>query len=239
MPKVELLTHERHKGLRLNLAAMKLHNAQVGNAMIIPSEFVEVQREFPIFFRKNLENGQFYACAMLGLEQNENLFLNSDGWDANYIPLSHVKGPFLIGFQKVESKDSEDKAFVYVDVESPYVNDSDGVALFDESGAGTETLDKISEVLAHLNQGVTESVEMFSAFSAAEIIEPLALSIQLDSGEKLAIEGIYTINEERVSELSAEALFELNKSGFLRHAFTIVNSLNNVKKLIDKKNNAL
>ena len=37
---------------------------------------------------------------MFGFDQQENLFLSVSGWDANYIPLTIQRRPFLIGFQE-------------------------------------------------------------------------------------------------------------------------------------------
>ena len=40
-----------------------------------PTEFAELQREYPIFLRKDHDNGDWQAVALLGFDQHENLFL--------------------------------------------------------------------------------------------------------------------------------------------------------------------
>ena len=102
MSNIELLDNVTHKDLKV----ITQNSAKLGDnnndAMIFANEFVEIQREYPIFLRKDPETGQFYASAMLGLEQNENLFLHNDRWMARYIPAVVARGPFLIGFQQKE-----------------------------------------------------------------------------------------------------------------------------------------
>lgn len=65
-----------------------------------PSEFAELQREYPIFLRRDADTGGWQSVALLGFEQHENLFLQGDRWNAAYLPGAAAKGPFLIGFQE-------------------------------------------------------------------------------------------------------------------------------------------
>jgi len=43
------------------------------------------------------------------------------------------------------------------------------------------------------------------------------------------------VEDQSTSEGPAEQLFELNRSGFLQGAYLVLASLNNVQKLIDRK----
>ena len=56
-----------------------------------------VQACYPIFFIKDGATGQFYPAAVFGFDENENLFLSDQGWDASYIPMMIRRHPFLIG----------------------------------------------------------------------------------------------------------------------------------------------
>ena len=67
--------------------------------MTFPLEFRNVQSNYPIFFIKDGDTGQFYPIALFGFEKDENLFLSDAGWDASYIPMMVKRQPFLIGFQ--------------------------------------------------------------------------------------------------------------------------------------------
>ena len=43
----------------------------------VPDEYADVQREYPIFFRKDPTNGEFASVALLGLQEGEKLVLEA------------------------------------------------------------------------------------------------------------------------------------------------------------------
>src|SRR5688572_32383070 len=100
MARHEKLNNIAHKNLRvLNRFGADLGD-NVGQVLTFPTEYEDVQREYPIFFRKESGTGEYQSVVLLGLEKNENLFLNGDRWDAHYIPGVIARGPFLIGFEE-------------------------------------------------------------------------------------------------------------------------------------------
>jgi len=46
---------------------------------------------------------------------------------------------------------------------------------------------------------------------------------------------LHSVSQQKLRNLTAEQLFELNRSGFLQGAYLVIASLNNVQKLIDRK----
>ena len=52
---------------------------------VFASEFDAVQREYPILFARTAD-GSLQGVAILGLARDENLFLDSERWDAAYVP---------------------------------------------------------------------------------------------------------------------------------------------------------
>ena len=67
----------------------------VNQALVVPSEFEQLQREYPILFRKDSDGG-FQAVAILGLDRGENLFLREGEWIARYIPATLRRGPLFL-----------------------------------------------------------------------------------------------------------------------------------------------
>src|SRR5690606_29018004 len=97
-----LLNNLSHQNLKVITRFGAEFGENVGSVLAFPTEFIELQKEYPILFRQNSETKRYQAVALLGLNQGENLFLNPDlgsGWAANYIPAAIAKGPFLIGRQ--------------------------------------------------------------------------------------------------------------------------------------------
>ena len=127
-----LLNNVSHQNLKVITRFGSEFGNNVGSVLAFPTEFIELQKEYPILFRRNLETQKFHAIALLGLSQSENLFLNPNigsGWSANYIPAIVAKGPFLIGFQSQDSGNSKTPV-IHIDLDHPTVSQEDGYPLF-------------------------------------------------------------------------------------------------------------
>lgn len=246
MPKHVLLNNVEHKDLKVRPGYSALYGDNVASTLTFPSEFGDVHKEYPILFQKNQETGLYQSIALLGFKKGENLFLSGEsddkngGWNANYVPGVIARGPFLIGFQDQSSQGgSEKEPVIHVDLESPRVSFVEGEPLFREYGGAAPYLEKISTILQGIHSGMSMSAVMFRMFEEFQLIEPIAIKIELNNGEKYSIEGNYTISEERLLSLDGAALEKLNRSGFLQGAFLVLSSLSNVKKLIEIKNSSL
>lgn len=237
MPTIELLNNKKHKQIRLRQHTLTAE-CELGSAMIMPNEFVSVQREYPILFRKDPETGQFYPSAMLGFSQHENLFFNDGHWQSTYVPLILRRGPFLIGFQHQQREAGAGKVpVIYVDVDDNRISTTEGEPVFTEDGERSALMRSISQVLMEIHQGCEESKKMITAFSELNLIEPVKLNVSLNNGEHINLTGMYTVNDETLSMLRGQNLERLHASGFLHYAYCIVNSLDNFKQLIALKNN--
>jgi hypothetical protein len=227
-----LLDNITHKNLRV----IRRHGAEFGDAtgsvVTFVTEFIDVQREYPIFFRKDARTGEFIAVALLGFSKDENLFLDGDRWDADYLPGIIARGPFLIGFQE---RDGQREPVIHVDLEHPRISESEGEPVFLEHGGNSPYLQRIAIVLNGLNSGLAANKPMFDAFQAAGLIEPVNLDIKVGEAEHHQLRGFYTISQEKLRALGPEALHQLHAGGFLNAAFLVLASVSNVEKLIDRR----
>ena len=74
-----MLNNIAHKDLRVITRHAAEFGDNVGTVMTFPTEFADLQREYPIFFRKDANTGEFTSIALLGFAQDENLFLDEHG----------------------------------------------------------------------------------------------------------------------------------------------------------------
>lgn len=240
MSKFIILSPEQHNNTRVITKYSPDFGDQVSSTVTFPTEFGNMQNEYPILFRKNPETGEFNSFAMLGFQADENLFLDTNGWSANYVPAAIAKGPFLIGFQNQEQLGkSAREPVMNIDIEDPRVSNTEGEKLFDDENNLTPYAQNIMKILSAIHQGVEYSKQMFAMYIENDLIEPVTIDVQFDNGEKVKLQGCYTIHEEKLKSLEGKALESMNKSGFLQAAYLVIASLGNIKTLITKKNKQL
>jgi hypothetical protein len=236
MTRTALLNNVDHHGLKVVTGHSQAYGDSVNQTVVFPTEFAEIQREYPILFRRN-EAGEFYAIALLGLDKGENLFLTERGWQARYVPAIHQRGPFIIGFQNKESGgEMHREPVIHVDLDDPRVNDTDGQPLFLQHGGNSPYLQHVSHVLKVINRGTEIARPMFGAFQDAGLVEPAMLEIRLDEHTVYKVPEVYSINEETLAGLSGATLERLHSAGYLRAAYLALASLANVSRLIELKN---
>jgi hypothetical protein len=236
MTKHAMLNNIQHKNLRVITRYGAEFGDNVGTVMTYPTEFADIQREYPIFFRKDAKTGDYSAIAVLGLAKDENLFLEGDRWDASYVPGLIARGPFLIGFQeREEGGELRREPMIHVDLDHPRVSETEGEPLFQDNGSNSGYLNSMASVMRGINDGLAYNKAMFAAFSSLGLIEPLKLEINLDSETKYELLGLHTISEQKLNNLSAEDLHKLHRSGFLYGAFLVLASLNNLGRLVERK----
>lgn len=233
-----LLNNIDHKDLKVITTRSAEYGDCIGSTLTFPTEYEDIQREYPILFRQEPKTGEFQSVVLFGFDGEENLFLTKSGWNAKYIPAVIEKGPFVIGLRKT-AKDGEPGVVVNIDLDDPRVNQTEGENIFLEYGGNSSYLERMCGVLRCINDGVQASKPMFTAYQALELLEPVSIEYTLNDGAVHKLEGFHTINTERLSGLNGDQVFHLHQSGFLRAAYLVVASLGNIKKLIEMKNATL
>ena len=238
MADIQILNNQAHASLKIANGYPTSCADYYGSTMVFASEIERVQAEYSIFFRKDPDTSQFYPCIFLGFAQDENLFIEDNKWLAHYIPLAISRGPFVISLQqrKQVNGGSIEHPVVGINVNHPNVNSEKGEAIFDAQGNQTEFAEVMTSKLNAIQQGLQENKKMIDMFNQFDLIEPVSLDVELADKQNVKLQGIYTINDQKLAQLSADALYQLNNSGFLPLAFFIARSINNISVLINKKN---
>lgn len=240
MARYELLNNVSHRDLRVATGFGPQFGDDVGMVPAFPSEFAELQREYPIFLRKDPGTGEWQSVVLLGFEQRENLFLQDGRWNAAYLPGAAAKGPFLIGFQE-QRIDGElrKEAVMHVDLDHPRVNFAAGEPVFLPQGGNSPYLEHVAGVLRGIRDGSEFGPGMFAALDAMGLIQPVNLDVQLDDRHRVGVNGLHGIDREKLAALDGNALFELNRAGYLEGAYLILASLHNMRRLMAEKQRRL
>lgn len=235
-----LLNNITHKDLKVITDRSEQYGDNVMFATTFPLEFRSIQAHYPIFFHKNNKTGSFYPIALFGFKEKENLFLNENGWDASYIPLTIERHPFLIGFQQFQEEGVAKKQMViHVDIDNPRVNETEGEVLFMKHGGNTSYLEHVASVLEAIHYGYEHSEGFIDMLLALDLLESFSLDIQLNDGSNNQMQGFYTINEDKLGALNGDVLTKLHGLGYLQAIYMVVASHSNIRKLIDEKNKRL
>ncbi|MEN5062023.1 SapC family protein [Luteimonas sp. TWI1416] len=239
MARYELLNNVAHKDLRVATGFGAQFGDDVGMVPAFPSEYAELQREYPIFFRKD-SDGQWGSVALLGFEQRENLYLRDGRWNAAYLPGAAAKGPFLIGFQE-QRIDGElrREPVIHVDLDHPRVRTDEGEPVFLPQGGNSPYLDHVAGVLRGIRDGVEFGAAMLAAFDALGLIQPVTLAVDLDDRHRVDVGGLHSIDREALAALDGPALARLNRAGYLEGAYLVLASLHNVRRLMAEKQRRL
>ena len=231
-----MLNNVTHKDLRVINRYGAEFGDNVGTVLTVPTEYEEIQREYPIFFRKDPANGEYQSIVLLGFSKDENLFLDGDRWDASYVPGIIARGPFLIGFQRQESGgETRDAPVIHVDLDHPRVSQTDGLPIFKPQGGNSPYLDRVASILNGIREGLELSKAMFAAYAEFDLIEPVKVEVKTHADETYSLLGLHTLNHEKLAALDGASLEKLNKAGFLRGAYLVIASVGNVRRLMERK----
>ncbi len=226
-----LLNNVDHHDLRVMERSGADADDQVNQVLVFPTEFENVQRDYPIVIRKDAE-GALRPVALLGLSRGENLFIDRQGhWQSRYVPALLQRGPFSIA-----APDSpEGEPMIRVDLDHPRVSRSEGTPIFLPHGGNSRYLQRITGVLQSIYVGHHLLDPMIAAFEKAGLLRQVNLEMRVAETEVYAISDVHVIDRERLAALSGDELGELHRAGFLQAAFMAAASVGNLDRLVELK----
>ncbi|NII09379.1 SapC family protein [Oleiagrimonas sp. C23AA] len=240
MARYEMLNNVAHKDLRVDTRFGEAFGDAVGMVPAYPTEYAELVREYPIFFQKDSDSGEYRSVVLLGFGRDENLYLQGGRWNAGYVPGHIAKGPFLIGLQE-QDVDGElrNEAVISVDLDHPRITTDDGEPVFLPRGGNSPYLEHVTTVLRGIRDGTEGGKAMYQAFAAAGLIQPITLDVKFDDEHGANVTGLLGIDRERLAALDAASLHALHRSGYLEGAYLVMASMHNLRRLIAEKQRRL
>lgn len=231
------LNSSEHAKIRVRTERSALLGDGMMACPVFPHEFRNLQADYPIVFAKEEDTGLFRPMALFGLERNENVFLDGELWDADYVPLAVRIQPFLIGFRT--TVDGEPAPEVHINLDHPRVSETEGERLFTEDGEQTDFLKSIADLLGEVHGAHSTLTAMSALLSDLDLIEPFTLDVTLNDGTSGKLAGFYTIKEEVLDTLDGEQLEKLQGANLLLPLFMVVGSLSQFMGIIRRKNKRL
>jgi len=226
MTNVALLNNHDHRALRVQAGASARYGDNQRFVAVILGEFPHLVAHYPILLTKDQNTGAFFAGAMLGFDEGENLFLDERGMET-YRPLNLQRGPFFTAGTEVA-----------IDLDSPRL-EAGGKPLFTEQGEPTQYLQSIMALFRDLKPGLEMTKTFVESLVGLKLVEPIDIDLAFDDGSKRKLTGLYTVNQQVLSALPDATVVELFRKGYLQLIYLMMASLKQVPVLARRKNDAL
>jgi hypothetical protein len=224
------LAPERHGSLKIGAIPNHHFTSHINSVPLSGVEFGEAGKEYPIVFNRD-GTGVTSAVAVLGLENNENLFLGKEQeWKANYLPAFVRRYPFILG----TNPESPGQAWVCVDETCPWLGSDQGESLFE----GDRPSPFLEQIIAFLND-YSMQLERTAVFGRKladwGLLKESQAQATTADGRSYTLTGIWTVDESALAQLEADKLQELLKTGELAWIFFHLASLSNFRLLAERK----
>ena len=228
MTQIVPLNNELHRSITVDRRTSAAYGDNQRFVQVTVNEFALLVIHYPILFSKNAETGQFYCAAMLGFDENENLFLEEWTHGERYRPLTLQRGPFYAN-----------GAELAIDLDDPRVGADGGEPLFTEQGRATRYLQSIIWSFQNLKPGLEMTRIFIARLLELKLIEPIDVEVEFDDGTRRRCVDLYTIDQQVLERLPDTVVVELFRRGYTSLIHYMIASLKHIPIMVSKKNSRL
>lgn len=221
------VNRDQHRSSKIGSVPNFSFSGKTNSVPLSGVEFIEACKEYPIVFAK--VGDRKVPVALLGLSDNDNLYVNADGaWDARYIPAFVRRYPFVL------AEKGTDEFVVCIDEASSAFNAAEGQPLFDKDGVNTPFLDGALNFL-NSYQAQTQRTQAFTKqLDDMGLFTEMSAKSELVDGRTFLFSGLYVVDEAKLMALTAKAAVKLLKSGETGWIYAHLISLSNMSRLVDR-----
>ena len=197
------------------------------------TEFNVAHRDYPIVFSSGDEGRSFAPVAVLGLQAQENLFVQNNAWSAGvYLPAYVRRYPFCMARVTLDNVEQAERLIC---VEKDYIAESGGEPMFDARQAPLPRWKEIEKLLEEYEADLERTKEMCGILADYGLLEPFTMQATLNVGGSMHLTGMFRIDEKKIEFLNASQQKNLIKKGVLSKIYIHLLSLDNFGRLLDRK----
>lgn len=220
------LNRETHRNLKVRGVPSFAYAAKTNSVPLTVNEFPASARQIPILFVADA-NQQPSPIALLGVRQDENLFVEADGrWSGHYIPAFVRRYPFVL----VETGKPGELA-VGIDEAYPGFNTEEGEPIFSAEGSDGAALKRAVEFLNGYKNEAARTQAFMAELKRLKLLVPRVLNIVLKDGPKFTLDGFSAVDEALLAKLDDKDAGNLARNGYLGWIYMHLLSLHNVADL--------
>ena len=232
MAELTELNSEAHRDLKVVEECVFDVAARQHVINIRANEIAHAVTAFPMFFTRDPGTGAFTVSIMTSFESGANLFVQAGGWDATFSPSAMTTYPLFL----VKSESTEQGYAVGFDEQSPAFSKDDGRRLFEDSGQPSLYLDEMTKALQAGAESDIQTRYFIEKLEELELFKPIDVLVSYADGKVQKIQGLHTVDEERLQEFPDDRLLELQKSGYLLPLHAMLMSTFQLNALIRRQN---
>lgn len=230
MANPQQLSSAKHRKLKVKTSRDVSDLVNQSVLPLVVAEFTNAAAEFPICFIRTNRDDEYQCVALMGIEQNENLFVENSAWQGLYMPARYTHKPFGV----FTDPNNPNNFTIAIDEDSPLLSETEGEALFNEDGTESEFMGKQKEALkAYVEQD--QLTRLFvKELQSLDLLVQQQVNVNLQ-GQKFDIEGVYIVDEQKLNELSDEKFLNMRQRGMLGPIYTHLISMRQVNNLMKRK----
>jgi len=204
------------------LNVMNLRVNEVGHA----------STSFPVFFTRGNVDGRIGISAVTSLVSGSNLFVQGQDWTANYQPVCMRSYPFYL----MRSAQGENNYTIGLDETDEVFSVQEGHEIFDSEKQATPYLHQVTKLLESDIKNDMQSYDFAKCIEEFGLLKSIDLHVMCKDNSSQVLKGLLTIDEDKLQELNAEQLIELNKKGYLSPIHAMLVSILQLNALIRLNN---
>ena len=232
------LNRTAHKDLRLKGQSSLKFAMNVHSVPLTGAEFGLAARDLLVVFAGNDVNDAG-PIALLGLRQDENLFVDTDGqWAPNtYVPAFVRRYPFVLAEKPADQEGEE--LTVFLDEQYEGFGTVEGERLFKEDGTDTELLTNAVRFLGEFQQNIQRTRWFMEQLRKHDLLEPRNIRLQRDATDgaearSINLNGLFVVNEDKLRTLDEKTVLEFAREGVFGWIYAHLLSLANIDRLTQR-----
>ena len=226
------LNNKKHLEMRVKPGSNVALAAKQQIMKLRVTEASKAATSFPVFFTRDPRNGAWVLSALSSFEPNQNLFVKQQRWDSAFQPTSVQTYPIYL----MQSPNKENSYTLGILEQSDTFSKEDGEPLFDSKGRPSLYLSRIQKLLeADINNDF-QTMKFSEKLAELDLLKAVNLSIQYQDDSVQNLNGLHTLDEDKLQSLSESQLLELNKLGYLVPIHAMLISIYQLNTLVKKSN---
>lgn len=173
--------------------------------------------------------------AIMGLRNNENLYLKDDGgWAEAYIPAYIRRYPFI--FSEVAG---QEQLTLCVDDSADVIEKGGERKFFDKDGKPTEITNNALEFCKSYHAAAQQTLEFSKVLVENDLLVTREAQINVANNQKINFSGFKIIDEEKLQKLDDAKFIELRQKGWLPFIYAHLFSGSQWQRLTHMLNQAM